>query len=190
MKTAIIIHGMPSKEEYFNPKSKSPSNAHWQSWIQKQLLVKGILAQTPEMPEPYWPTYEAWCKTFEQLQPDEETICIGHSCGAGFFVRWLGDNPTKKLGQVILVAPWIDPESPKYLKTGFFEFTIDENIAERTNGITLIYSTDDDKYNVESAKILAEKVRNIHVQEFTNKGHFCLDDLGTEEFPELLENIN
>jgi len=45
MKTAIIIHGMPSKEEYFSPKTKSQSNGHWLPWIQKQLILNGILAR-------------------------------------------------------------------------------------------------------------------------------------------------
>lgn len=180
---------MPSKEEYFNSETKSPSNTHWLPWIQKQFLLKNILAQTPEMPEPYWPVYEDWAKIFEQLSPDEDTICIGHSCGAGFLVRWLSENTSRKLGQVILVAPWIDPENPKYLKTGFYIFNLDENIATRTNALAVIYSTDDDKYNVDSAEILIEKIKNIKVLKFENKGHFCLDDLGTEEFPELLQEI-
>lgn len=50
MKTAIIIHGMPSKEEYFSSENPSSSNKHWFPWIQKQLILKGVLAQTPEMP--------------------------------------------------------------------------------------------------------------------------------------------
>ncbi len=57
MKTAIIVHGMPPKEEYFNSAYPSQSNKHWIPWIQKQLILNGILAQTPEMPEPYDPDY-------------------------------------------------------------------------------------------------------------------------------------
>jgi predicted alpha/beta hydrolase family esterase len=89
MKKAIIIHGMPSKEEYYDVNRPASSNCHWLPWIQKKLLLKNVLAQTPEMPEPYNPVYENWRKVFEQLSPDEETILIGHSCGGGFIVRWL-----------------------------------------------------------------------------------------------------
>lgn len=187
MKTAIIIHGMPSKEEYFaTSRVKSPSNNHWFPWIQLQLIQKGILAQTPEMPLPYEPEYNAWKKVFEQFSINEETILIGHSCGGGFIVRWLSESNTK-VGQVILVAPWLDTE--KYLATGMFDFSIDQNIASKANGITVMYSTDDEDYITDSVNLLKEKTKDIYFQEFTNKGHFCLDDLGGEEFPELLENI-
>ena len=90
MKTAIIIHGMPYKdEEYYNPKRPASSNCHWLPWIQKQLLLKDILAQTPEMPVPYEPEYIAWKEIFERFPLNEETILVGHSCGAGFIVRYL-----------------------------------------------------------------------------------------------------
>jgi len=39
MKTAIIIHGMPYKdEEYYNIDHSASSNCHWLPWIQKQLF--------------------------------------------------------------------------------------------------------------------------------------------------------
>jgi len=49
MKTAIILHGMPSKKEYYNPKSSAQSNKHWLPWIQRQLILNDVLAQTPEL---------------------------------------------------------------------------------------------------------------------------------------------
>lgn len=58
MKTAIIIHGYFTKEEFFDVTRPSPSNDHWFPWIQKQLLLNGILTQTPEMPSSYAPEYE------------------------------------------------------------------------------------------------------------------------------------
>lgn len=187
MKTAIIIHGMPSMEEYFSiERVKSPSNNHWFPWIQLQLLQKNVLAQTPEMPKPYEPEYEAWKKTFEQFNVDEETILVGHSCGGGFIIRWLSENKVR-VGKVILVAPWLDPE--KYLTTGMFDFEIDSDFALRTDGVTVMYSTDDEDYILDTINLLKEKANNIIYQEFSDKGHFCLDDLGTEEFSELLENI-
>lgn len=187
MKKAIIIHGMPSKEEFFDVNRPASSNCHWLPWIQKKLLLRGVLAQTPEMPEPYNPVFENWKKIFEQLEPSQETILIGHSCGGGFLIRWLSENNIK-VGQVILVAPWLDTE--KYLKTGMFEFEIDSNIVSKTSGITTMYSTDDEDYIIDSVNLLKYKTRGINFREFKNKRHFCFDDLGTEEFPELLEEIN
>jgi hypothetical protein len=41
MKNAVLIHGMPSKDEYFDPSAPSLSNAHWFPWLQKQLIING-----------------------------------------------------------------------------------------------------------------------------------------------------
>lgn len=108
MKNAIIVHGWNSKSEYFDEGELSPSNRHWIPWLQKQLLVKGIQTQTPEMPLPYKPQYDLWKNEFEKLEPEKANILVGHSCGGGFLTRWLSENKTSH-DQIILVAPWLDP---------------------------------------------------------------------------------
>lgn len=72
MKTAIILHGMPDKEDYYNPKGDAESNCHWLPWIQRQLILRDVLAQTPEMPRPYTPDYESWNHVFNQFEIDEQ----------------------------------------------------------------------------------------------------------------------
>lgn len=187
MKTAIIIHGMPEKKEYYDVNRPASSNCHWLPWIQKQLLLKDIVAQTPEMPIPYSPEYSAWKEMLERFPIDEETILIGHSCGAGFIVRYLSENNVK-VRKVVLVAPWIDPD--KYLDTDMFDFTIDENIADKTQGLTLFSSTNDMEEVQKSVEQIKAKVKNIKVVEFQSAGHFCYEDMGTDAFPELLAEFN
>lgn len=186
MKTAIIVHGKPEKDEYYSPEGDSQSNCHWIPWLQKQLIVHGILAQTPEMSTPYEPVYEEWKATFEQFAIDEDTILVGHSCGAGFLVRWLSEEKVA-VGKVVLVAPWIDPS--KEMGTNFFDFTIDEEIVARTKNITIMYSTNDDEDVLATVSLLKEKLPTATVHTFTDKGHFTLGDMGTREFPELLSII-
>ena len=65
MKTAIILHGMPSREEYFDIGNPTPSNMHWLPWIRQELIENGVPAETPELPEPFLPVYENWKKVFE-----------------------------------------------------------------------------------------------------------------------------
>jgi len=36
---------------------------------------------------------------------------------------------------------------------------------------------------------LEENVPHLSIQKYTDKGHFTLGDLGTQEFPELLEAL-
>ena len=66
MKQAIIVHGKPSKQSYFNPNLPSTSNSIWIPWLQQQLLICGIDTQTPEMPESWRPDYSLWRQTFEK----------------------------------------------------------------------------------------------------------------------------
>lgn len=184
MKTAVIIHGKPSKEEYLDLANPAQSNRHWFPWLQKQLAIRGVVAQSLEMPEPYEPKYKDWKETFEQMHVDENTALFGHSCGGGFFVRWLSENK-RNVGEVVLVAPWIDPD--RELTTGFFDFKIDPTLTERTKGVMVMYSTDDDLSILETVRILKEKLPNAVFREFHGKGHFCSSDLVNDAFPELLE---
>ena len=181
MKTAIILHGMPSWEEYMNPNSDAQSNKHWSPWIQRQLIIKGVLAQAIELPKPYKPVYEDYKKVFEQFDINEETMLIGHSCSAGFLIRWLSENDVK-VGKVALVAPWIDVN--KEIKSGFFDFEIDPKISEKTKGLYLFYSSDD-KDVKGSVDILKKTLKDGEFIELKEKGHFIISLMGTKEFPEL-----
>ncbi len=187
MKTAIIIHGYNDKLEYADKSRPAASNDHWIPWIQRQLLLNGIEAQTPEMPGFFEPNYEAWKKMFERFEVNEDTILIGHSCGGGFLVRWLSEN-NKKVGKVILVAPWLDPNH--VIDPDFFKFEIDPKISAKTESLVIMYSTDDAPEVLESIETLREKLVNAKFQEFSGKGHFTLNDMKTGEFPELLKNVS
>ena len=186
MKTAIILHGMPSEKTYLDSKGPAQSNSHWLPWIQQQLLVKGVLAQTPEMPIPFDPEYSAWKEVFERFPLNEETILIGHSCGAGFILRYLSENETN-FDKVVLVAPWIDTENS--LNTGMFDFELDENLSDKTKELVVFNSDNDMKVVQDTVEVLKSKLKNIKIVEFKNKGHFCYKNMGTDEFPELLNEF-
>jgi predicted alpha/beta hydrolase family esterase len=186
MKTAIILHGMPDKENYYKPSGDSESNCHWLPWIQHELIIRDILAQTPEMPFPFEPSYELWKNVFKQFILNEDTILIGHSCGAAFILRYLSENNVK-VGKVILVAPWIDPDQNEAPQMCNFE--IDSSLQDRTSGVTIFISNDDGKHVLESADIIKFQLSNAKVISFEDKGHFCLKHMRTREFPELLNEI-
>lgn len=186
MKNAIILHGGPSKEEYYDPKAPSMSNSHWIPWLQGQLLKHDISAATPEVPNSYDRNWEVWNREVERFDINEETILIGHSTGAGFFIKYLSIHKDIKVNKVILVAPWLDPFK-EHTKNFFDDFEIDKNIVNKTNGITIFCSDNDQKSVLETVKIVREKVKGIKYREFHNCGHFCIGDLGTPEFSELLD---
>ncbi len=183
MKTAIILHGMPSKKEYFNPRVPAQSNKHWLAWLQRQLIVNGILAQAPELPEPYKPVYEKWRSVFEWFPINKDKILVGHSCGAGFLVKWLSQNKVKT-GKVALVAPFLHP-SDNGIKTGLDNLKIDKNMVKRTKGLMVFYSLDDEKSVLTGVERLRTELKGAQFKQFTHHGHFCIENMKTDKFPEL-----
>ena len=179
---------MPDKEDYYNPEQDAESNCHWLPWLQRQLIVNGILAQTPEMPEPYTPDYPKWTSTFNQFKVDEHTDLIGHSCGAGFLLRWLSENKLS-VGKLILVAPWIDPTNELGDSNTFFDFEMDSELIGRTKGVHVFNSSNDDEAIHKSVEVIMEKFPNAQLNELKNKGHFTFSGMGTREFPELLSSL-
>lgn len=184
--SAIIIHGTPSKEEFFSAQDPSCSNSHWIPWLQNQLIVNGIHAHTPEIPNAFAPDYLIWKGELERFTINKDSILIGHSCGAGFLCRWLSENKVKISG-LFLVAPWLDPFREK--TDLFFDFLIDKLLINRCSNSHLFYSTDDDVDVIDSTKYILSTLPDIKVHKFDNKGHFTLDEMGTEAFAELLETI-
>ncbi len=162
MKQAIIVHGKPSKQSYFNPNLPSASNSIWIPWLQQQLLIRGIDTQTPEMPESWRPDYSLWRQTFEKYNVNSGTILVGHSCGGGFLIQWMSENPQICAGDVYLVAPAFgdkfNPEAPyeEPLRGGFFNFKIDETLLDRVHSLTIFYS-DNDSVRVDTAIKIIKK---------------------------------
>jgi len=70
-----------------------------------------------------------------------------------------------------------------------FDFEIDPDIASRTSGLTMFSSKDDMDEVVRSVERLKKELKDINLVEFEDKGHFCFDDLKTNESPELLEEV-
>jgi uncharacterized protein len=189
MQTAIIVPGRPDKEEYYDPQNPSNSNSHWYPWLSKQLMMRDIFTVALEIPRPWQPRYDVWKKELERFDIDKNTALIGHSCGGGFLVRWLSENKNRSVGKVVLVAPWMNPANNPVSDTAdFFDFTIDPGLAARTQGVTICNSDNDMGSVQRSVKIIREQVKNVAYKEF-HHGHFTLEDMGVEAFPELLELI-
>jgi predicted alpha/beta hydrolase family esterase len=187
MKNAVVVPGRPDKEEYYDASIPANSDAHWYPWLAKQLQLEDISAVVVEPPFPFRPRYEVWKKEFERFDITPETILVGHSCGGGFLIRWLSENKDKKVGKVVLVAPWLNPENNPVSDTAdFFEFDIDPELASRTAGITIFNSDNDDETIHKSVEIIRSSVNDVAYREFQDYGHFCLENMNTAAFPELL----
>lgn len=185
---AILVPGRPDKDEHYDPKRPSNSEDHWFSWLKRQLILKDIHTVSIEPPFPFRPRYDEWKKEFERFDILPDTILVGHSCGGGFLVRYLSEHGDARVGRVALVAPWINPDNNPVSDTAdFFDFAIDPDFPSRTKGVTVFISSDDVPSVLQTVAILKEKVTGLQLNEYTDKGHFTFNSMGTREFPDLLE---
>jgi predicted alpha/beta hydrolase family esterase len=189
-KNVIIVHGRPAKWEYYSRKVlfRPNSKAHWLGWLKEQLKKRGYKVYAPEIPQAYNPQWDKWVREIDKIKIDRETILIGHSCGAGFWLRYLSEHKDLKVAKVILIAPWLDTQ--RKVTTDFFDFKLDKNLALRTKGLAIFYSDND----MESIKLTVENIKaelkNVKYKKFHNYGHFTYVDLKTKEFPELLKEFS
>lgn len=186
MDQVIIIHGRPDKEEYFDDSFPKPHKAHWLPWLKDKLGEIKVKTEIPIMPKPYEPDYEEWKKVFEKYKLTSDTILVGHSRGGGFLLRYLSENKLK-IKKLILVAPSIMANPG--IVTGFSEYEIDKNLIERAGKFSIFYSTDDEDGILKSIDKIKKYLPDINYYKFSDKGHFTEGDLGTKEFPELLEEV-
>ena len=190
MKNAILVPGRPDKEEFYDPAEPTTSNNHWFPWLTKQLMLHDILTVSIEMPAPWQPRYEAWKREFERFEITEDTLLVGHSCGGGFLVRWLSEHRQARVGKVVLVAPWLNPDdNPASDTADFFHFNIDADIVSRTRGM-IIFNSDNDGDSIhKSVSKIRSAVTAVGYREFHDYGHFCKEDMNTLAFPELAQEL-
>lgn len=185
MKNAILIHGLPSKEEYYNPARPSASNCHWIPWLQNQLLISDIQTHTPEVFKVYEAGWEDWVKEVERYDITEGTTVVGHSMGGGFWVRYLSEHPNLRVDKVILVAPWLNVSHEEAIT--FFDFELNLKLLSQANKV-VVFSSDDDHEDIKnSVAYLTSAVPTLTVRNFHNFGHFTYGSMKTDEFPELLK---
>ena len=183
----IVLHGCPSNiEKAMNPETRT-HDKHWMPWIKKELSMRGIKVETPLMPNPWAPNYEAFKTEFEKYLVNENTVLIGHSCGCAFLVRWLGDSK-KKIKKLILVAPWKIPDGSDQARIDFYTYPIDDGIKTRVEGVVIFTSNNEEEDGKKSVKIFHDALGGKIIS-LENHGHYTMGDMGTDTFPELLEEV-
>jgi len=139
------------------------------------------------MPKPWFPDYQLFKNEFEKCSIHENTILVGHSCGCAFLVRWLGDT-RQKIRKLIFVAPWKIPDKNNKLKKLFYEYPIDKSIKDRVKEIVMFTSSNEELDGKKSLAIFHEALGG-KIIELKGRGHFTKNDMGTQEFPELSNEV-
>jgi len=183
----IIIHGCPTDIEKSMDAKTRTYDKHWIPWLKKELTSRGIKTETPLMPKPWYPDYKAFKKKFEKCEATDNSVLIGHSCGCAFLVRWLGETK-QKIKKLILVAPWKIPDSNEEFKKLFYEYPIDKKIKERVKEIVMFTADNEEKDGKKSLEIF-HKALGGKIIELKGRGHYTMNDMGTQEFPELLKEV-
>lgn len=182
----IIVHGSNESEQ--EAKTGGVENTrHWHPWLKKELEKGGVLVSGELYPRDWAPEYNVWKTVFEKNKINQNTILIGHSAGCAFILRWLMESK-KKVNKVILVAPYLKDDGIANWLKPFVDFNFDKAINEFCKEIIIFYDAADMAGIVESVKLAKEKF-SPKIIALKNYGHFTLEDMGTEEFPELLEEI-
>lgn len=185
MKNCIIIHGGPLTDTPENPHNLH--TLYWHPWIKNELEKQDISTLVPAMPNPWNPKYEEYKEVVDKLPISEHSVLVGHSRGVAFLLRWLGDTK-QKVNKLIMVAPNLRTESADSELQDFYDFEIDALIKEMVPNRIVFTSENDDLENMESAKLIAEKL-DCKVINLPTHGHFITQEMGTNEFPEILEEI-
>jgi len=122
---------------------------------------------------------------------NDQSVLIGHSCGAAFLVRWLGEHD-RKIAKLILVTPRKvrskRGESIKTQESDLYDFDINPEITKRVGKIIMFTSDNSVQEGKESLQQYYEVLWGT-VIELPQHGHYTLKDMWTEAFPELLEKI-
>jgi len=182
----VIVHGCPGANEPRTVEERTYEK-HWRLWLKESLEKKGIHVDAPLMLEPWAPDYKKWKKEFDKLVIGENNVLIGHSCGCAFLVRWLGDTK-KKIKKLILVAPWKIPYREDRSDVDFYEYKINKCVKSNVNEIIIFTSNDEEEDGKKSVKIY-RRFLGGKIIELKNHGHYTFNDMGTHEFPELLEEV-
>jgi pimeloyl-ACP methyl ester carboxylesterase len=159
----------------------------WKYWLQfRTEKDHDIITQIPKFPHAHalLMKYEEWEKIMDFQDINNDTTLIGHSAGGGFILKYMSQHPELKVRQVVLVAPWIDPNN--FQPFGFYkDFDLNNNITNRTKyGVDMLVSSDDMDDIKQSTDKIAQNIQNIRVHNFENRGHFIFP-----EFPEILDII-
>ena len=176
-------------------KNADPSQK-WYPWLAKEVKNLGLDFVAPALPHTEDPRADEWIAELEKLNPDENTILIGHSRGGVAILRYLEKLPKeKKVHKVILVATNAG-YSEKINKTEnnktFFskEGYNFEKIKSHCDNFVVFHSVNDHIVPFQAGEENAKGL-NAKFYKFENARHFGTkaDGSMTNSFPELLEEL-
>lgn len=177
----VILHG-----------TKGSPKGNWFQWLKSNLETKGHNVYVPRFPTPENQSVQSWCKVLDKKAPrfDEDTIIIGHSCGATYLLNIL-EVLSCPIHRSIFVSGFLDRLGNKEfddLNADFINHDFNWNkIIKNAGKITILHGDNDPYVPLSQAEKLSEKLKS-KLTIIENGGHLNTES-GYTEFPELLEFI-
>lgn len=184
MAIALIIHGSFGKAHY-----------NWFPWLKKELEKLGYTVYLPQFPLAEEQNLTNWFDTAKDIiaKLDENSIIVGHSCGAVFALRIL-EQLEKQIRAVFLVSGFTKllgkPELEMYDKVNrtFVERPfLWDTIKQKAKQIIIYYGDNDPYVPLDQAQEIAEGTEG-NFKLVSGGGHLN-KEFGYTEFPLLLEDI-
>lgn len=163
-KSLVLVHGWEG----------SPTT-DWFPWLAKKMSDKYQVFNM-SMPNPAHPTKNEWVKHLEDhVKPSASTDFVAHSIGCMAVLRFI-ERLDKKVGKVVLVAPYIDNiKNYKTIQSFFARKLNEEQIIKNCEQIFCLFS-DDDPYVPLSMKDEVEKRLKAETKVCEGYGHFTRSD--------------
>ncbi|MEO7617941.1 MAG: alpha/beta hydrolase [Candidatus Saccharibacteria bacterium] len=169
-------------------KTAKPSDG-WYPILGQAVEAKGIPFFAPVLPHTNDPDITEWKDVLTALQPDEDTVLIGHSRGSVAILRWLEDQKAGvHISKVILTAANVGDGSggraiPATSRGFYTEAGYDfDAIKSHCDEFVIVHSKNDTVVDFAAAESNAKGL-NAQLVVYEDQGHF---DSGTIIVPDLI----
>ncbi|MDE1462518.1 alpha/beta hydrolase [Spartinivicinus poritis] len=154
-------------------------------YIDNLIRAFGIEIIRVNFPDPIRGRMKYWMPFLESLQPNENTLIVGHSSGTSAALRYAETN--KIYGSLLISAQSDDCGLEFERFSGFYESPFNwQQIKNNQNWIVQVHSSDDPYIPVTSATNLSNQLSSTLI--LTNQhGHFTEFDFATDSIPRLQE---
>lgn len=183
-KRVFIVHGW-----------EADSSSDWFPWLKRELETRGYDVTVPDMPDTNHPNKGTWVQSLATLigEPDENTYLVGHSIGGNTALRYLESLNGKKIGGVVLAAPYygkvtLESGEAKKIADPWLNTPIDfSKVKAASDKFVCIFSDNDEWVSIKN-KDFFEKTLSSRIVVEHDKAHLNMGD-GITELPSALEAI-
>ncbi len=153
----------------------------WFPYVKDELEKLGHQVLNPTFPDGELARQYYWLNFLDTLNPDEDTILIGHSSGAVAIMRYTENH--KILGSILVAPCYTDLNLESEKQSGYYNLPWDfENIKKNQKWIVQLSSINDPFIPIDEARYINNKLNTLYYE--LEQGHFMGDRI-----PEIIEAI-